>query len=48
MLLMVFILGILITVFLPKSGRENISKNILIQKSIAAVLVVAGAILAGG
>jgi drug/metabolite transporter (DMT)-like permease len=43
-----FIFGILITVFLPKLGRENISKRNLIQKSLAAILVVAGAILAGG
>jgi len=45
--LMVFVLGIIITVFLPKFGRENISKKILVQKSVAAVLVVVGAILAG-
>ena len=46
--LMVFILGTIITMFLPKLGRENISKTILIQKSAAAILVVIGAILAGG
>jgi len=46
--LMVFVMGMIITVFLPKFGRENISKTILIQKSVAAALVVAGAILANG
>ncbi len=46
--LMVFIFGIAITIFFPRFGRENISKTILLQKSLAAALVVVGAILAGG
>jgi drug/metabolite transporter (DMT)-like permease len=45
--LMVFFFGILVTIFLPKLGRENLSKRNIIQKSVAVILVVAGVILAG-
>ena len=40
--LFVFLFGILLTVFLPRIARENISKADLIQKGIAAVLVAVG------
>ena len=40
--LFVFFFGILLTLFLPKFGREEISARGLLQKGIAAVLVAAG------
>ena len=44
--LFVFLFGILITVFLPTLGREDLSRANLIQKGAAAALVVIGVILA--
>jgi uncharacterized membrane protein len=43
--LFVFIFGIILTIFLPKFAREDLSKRNLIQKGIAAVLVTIGVIL---
>jgi drug/metabolite transporter (DMT)-like permease len=45
--LFTFVFALLITVFLPKIGRENFSKKSLIQKAGAAVLVALGLWLAG-
>ena len=39
--------GVLISLFFPKFGREDLSKGGLIQKGIAVVLIVAGVILIG-
>ncbi len=44
--LFIFLFGILLTLFLPKLGRENLSKRNLVQKGIAAALVVIGVALA--
>jgi drug/metabolite transporter (DMT)-like permease len=43
----VFVFGVIISLFLPKFGREDMSKGSLIQKGIAVVLIVAGVILIG-
>jgi multidrug transporter EmrE-like cation transporter len=43
--LFVFIFGVLLTVFLPKLGREDLSRANLIQKGLAALLVAAGVLL---
>ncbi len=43
--MLVFIFGILITIFLPKFAKEDLSKKNLIQKGIAVVLVTIGVIL---
>jgi drug/metabolite transporter (DMT)-like permease len=43
--LFVFVFGVLISVFLPRFGRENLSRRELLQKGAAAVLVAAGALL---
>lgn len=43
--LFVFIIGILITVFIPSLGKEDLSKANLVRKGIAAVLVVLGVII---
>jgi uncharacterized membrane protein len=45
--LFTFFFAILITLFLPKLGRENLSKKTILQKTAAAVLVAAGIWLAG-
>src|ERR1700761_1479147 len=43
----VFLFGVLISLFFPKFGREDLSKGGLIQKGIAVVLIVAGVVLIG-
>jgi drug/metabolite transporter (DMT)-like permease len=43
--LFVFLFGILLTVFLPRLGREDLSARNLIQKAIGATLITAGVIL---
>ena len=43
----VFLFGVLISLFAPRLGREDLSKGSLIQKGIAVVLIVAGVTLIG-
>jgi uncharacterized membrane protein len=43
--LFVFIFGVLLTIFLPRLGREDLSRTNLFQKGIAAVLVAIGVLL---
>lgn len=43
--LFVFIIGILITVFFPRIGEEDISRRSLIQKGLAIVIVIFGTYL---
>jgi len=45
--LFAFFFALLITFFWPKLGKENLSRNILLQKGLAAALVFAGIWLAG-
>jgi hypothetical protein len=45
--LFVFGFGVLISLFAPKLGREDLSKGSLMQKGIAVVLVAAGVTLIG-
>jgi uncharacterized membrane protein len=45
--LFVFVIGVLISLFFPKFGREDLSRSSLIQKGIAIVLVGAGVTLIG-
>jgi hypothetical protein len=44
----VFAFGVILSLFLPKLGRENLSPRNLAQKGIAVTLIVAGVILIGG
>jgi uncharacterized membrane protein len=44
--LFVFLFGVLLTIFLPRVAREDISRASLVQKGLAAVLVVIGVFLA--
>ncbi len=44
----VFVFGVLLSLFLPKYGREDLSRGSLVQKGIAVALIVAGVILIGG
>jgi drug/metabolite transporter (DMT)-like permease len=44
----VFLFGVILSLFFPKFGRENLSRRSLIQKGIAVTLIVAGVILIGG
>jgi uncharacterized membrane protein len=44
----VFAFGVLLSLFFPKLGREDMSRRSLIQKGIAVTLIVAGVILIGG
>ena len=44
----VFAFGVVLSLFFPKLGRENLSRRNLIQKGIAVTLIVAGVILIGG
>jgi uncharacterized membrane protein len=46
--LFVFLVGVLLTLFLPKFGREDMSAHNLLRKGVAAVLVTAGVMLADG
>jgi drug/metabolite transporter (DMT)-like permease len=41
----VFLMGILLTLFLPKLSKENITKQVLLQKSAAIVIVLIGTYL---
>jgi len=43
----VFLFGVIISLFLPRFGREDLSKGSLIQKGIAVALIVAGVIMIG-
>jgi drug/metabolite transporter (DMT)-like permease len=43
--LFVFLFGILITLFLPRLGREDLSGRNLFQKAVGALLVTAGVVL---
>ncbi len=43
--LFVFAFGVVLSVFFPALGRENLSRRELTQKGLAAVLVAAGAVL---
>lgn len=42
--LFVFIIGIAITLFFPKIGRESMSKSVLIQKSLGICIIVLGSL----
>jgi len=44
----VFAFGVILSLFFPRLGRENLSRRNLIQKGIAVTLIVAGVILIGG
>jgi hypothetical protein len=44
----VFAFGVMLSLFFPKLGREDLSKPALIRKGVAVVLIVAGVILIGG
>ena len=44
--LFVFGFGVVLSVFLPALGRENLSRRELLRKGLAAALVAAGAALA--
>ncbi len=46
--LFVFGFGVLLTLFLPKYGREDLSARNLVQKGISALLITAGVMLVGG
>ena len=41
----VFIVGILITIFLPKLGKESLQKSVLIQKIIGIAIITVGVYL---
>jgi len=44
--LFVFVFGILLSLFMPRLGREDLSRKNLIRKGIAAVVITAGVVLA--
>lgn len=44
----VFAFGVILSLFFPKLGRENLSRESLAQKGVAVILIVAGVILIGG
>ncbi len=44
----VFAFGVMLSLFFPKLGREDLSRGALIRKGAAVVLIVAGVILIGG
>ena len=46
--LFVFAIGMVLTVFFPRWGREDLSAVNLLRKAAAAILVTAGVILAAG
>jgi drug/metabolite transporter (DMT)-like permease len=46
--LFVFAVGTLVSTFAPRYGREDLSRSSIIRKVIAAVIVTAGVLLAGG
>lgn len=41
----VFLIGLMLTIYFPKFSRETLNKNEIIQKGIATVIIVFGAIL---
>jgi hypothetical protein len=43
-----FVFGVLMTIFLPQLGREDMSLRNLVQKGVSAGLVVLGVILISG
>jgi hypothetical protein len=43
--LFVFVFGVLLTLFLPRLGREDLSARNLVQKALGAILVAAGVML---
>ena len=43
--LFVFLFGVLLSLFLPKLGREDLSRRNLVQKGVSALLIVAGVYL---
>ena len=43
----VFAFGVILSLFFPKLGRENLSRGSLVQKGVAVILIVAGVILIG-
>ena len=43
--LFVFGFGVVLSIFVPALGRENLSRRELLHKGLAAVLVAAGAVL---
>ncbi|HVV66008.1 MAG TPA: DMT family transporter [Rhizomicrobium sp.] len=43
----VFVIGIVLSLFFPRLGRENLSRANLVQKGAAVALIVAGVILIG-
>jgi len=46
--LFVFLFGIVLTIFLPRLGREDLSTRNLAQKGVSAGLVAIGVILVSG
>jgi drug/metabolite transporter (DMT)-like permease len=44
----VFAFGVILSLFFPKVGRESLSRESLVQKGVAVILIVAGVILIGG
>ena len=46
--LFIFAIGVLLTLFLPHLGREDLSARNLIQKGVSAALITAGVVLVGG
>ncbi|HEX7964526.1 MAG TPA: hypothetical protein VF651_02305 [Gammaproteobacteria bacterium] len=46
--LFIFGLGVLLTLFMPKYGREDLSARNLLQKGVSALLITAGVALVGG
>ena len=46
--LFVFAFGVLLTLFFPRLGREDLSVRNLLRKAVAALLVSAGVLLADG
>lgn len=46
--LFVFGFGVLLTLFLPRYGREDLSARNLLQKGVSALLITAGVALVGG
>jgi hypothetical protein len=45
--LFIFGFGVLLSLFLPRFGREDLSARNLIQKSVSAALITAGVVLVG-
>ncbi len=43
-----FAFGVILSLFFPKLGREDLSRGSLVQMGVAVILIVAGVILIGG